>query len=296
MIHSRFAGSTCYLAGMYNLFNHGVNGIHLFHNDHGENLYYRMLWENICNSDHPEFPCPSAESSQHILSSYCNFEKITEFELWDYKESQISDGRTWGDISEVFPDIACFIFMINGSLFSYEDCWYQQKPIQATSLEEYKKIVSKNLNQFADFSGIRWLADNSNYGLPPIMIVITQSDLIDTKWIPYLSELIRDHYQYIMYGFSKDPRIVKLNAISLLDQSKISPLDFELPISYALMSILRRKIFTAQLGLGDNPAKIDILQKGFIQLLELFGDDEVIYINGYPQKIKDYFYSSYLLK
>ena len=321
------AGKTCYLAGMYDFMSYGAKNFSLVEKDSDQDWYLQKLWENISNGASREWPVPSDEKRVYTFSLQHNFQKVMEFEWLDYPGAALVDPG-YGLIDELTGQIsesACLLILVNGESFAFDGDPNNQIRIQAESDSAYKQIVAKNLKRNRDLEAIRQLSKLGSKGitLPPIGIVVTKSDLIEDQWIPYVQDIIIHHFSPIFGENSQDEHIVMLSAVTLGDDIQFGgdaePVDIELPIAFAVLSILRKYVTAKRVLKAQNnntlsqkdtlwcnlfnqkqledlrkavaalDAEIGKMSQDAICLLDLFAEGKPIYINAQKQNFRKFF-------
>ena len=327
VIGFQHSGKTCYLTGMYDTMSMGVKNFSLVEKNPDQDWYLQNLWEKISYGSTRSWPLSTDEKRTYSFSLCHCFNKIMEFEWLDYPGGALIDPgyNLIEDIKNQLSESACLLVLVNGASFAYEGDPKDKKEIQAANLDEYKRIVSKNLKKNNDLEAVRQLTKigAEDVELPPIGIVVTKADLIKDKWAPHVQEIIRDNFEPIFGEGGEDDRIVMLAAVTLgYDIEKgadADPEDIELPIAFAVLSILRKYIIAArilkansQAELSEKDAKIlkifnkkelerlreeikkldaiiGKLSRDAIRLLDLFGENKPIYINGEKQNFCKYY-------
>lgn len=138
--------------------------------------------------------------------------------------------------------------MINGELFSRAD---------AKSPEEYKRCVSEKLSTNYDYEVIRFLSRYhfSGHDLPPIGIIITESDLIEDKWVPYVREILWENYTPLI-AYST----VMLSAVSTADSDNL-----EEPIAFAAMCLLTEQARITNIALKKAKSDMQNIKSNYSQ-------------------------------
>lgn len=321
------SGKTSYLVGMYNALCNGISGFSVVENDMDVDLYLDKVWKNLCENG--EFPFPSDSKETYHFSLLQSQKKIRTFEWLDYPGSVLSDGGDMlRDLSEQLAESSCLLLLVNGASFAFQGDPDNQERIQAASVTDYKQIVSNNLRNNKDLQAIRQLNRLGAQGveLPPIVIVLTKSDLIEDKWALYAKDILRDNFSVIFGapGVTTD-RIVMITHTSLGDLDpqngfRVDPINVELPIAFGVLSILRDDVIKYKLLHANNQTQINTHQKNkftrwlnsdtlnalkkendkcmadikaaskdIFKLLDLFDDDKNIYINNVEKNLKVFF-------
>lgn len=321
------SGKTCYLAGMYDIMSTGIKNFSLVEKNPDQDWYLQGLWENISDGANRSWPVPSDEKRTYSFSLCHSFDKVMEFEWLDYPGAALVDPG-YGLVDEITDQLsesACLLVLVNGESFAFEGRPADQKRIQADSVDEYKKIVAKNLKKNRDLDAVRQLSKIGTQGitLPPIAIVVTKCDLIEDDWAPYVQEIIRENFEPIFGEGGEDDRIVMLAPVTLgydiTAGGDADPDGIEHPIAFAVLSILRKYIIAArvlkaksddELSAKDtawrrifNSSQLQKLRedsqnlekvigklcRDAIRLLDLFEEEKPIYINGEKQNFRKYF-------
>ena len=192
----------------------------------------------------------------------------------------------------------------------------------------YRELVIKNLKNNSDKATANFIGSlgrELNGGLPPIAIVITKSDLIEDRWIDQIDSIIKDEDAFAaVFGQSdNNERLVMMEAVTvgegIEDGEDADPIGIELPLAFAVLCALKRlierhhqrvieldatinkkrnvitkwldedEIKAAQKEKDQLEETIGILSKGVVPLLGLFDDEKMIYKNGRPTSLKNYF-------
>lgn len=327
VIGFKASGKTCYLAGMYDIMSNGIESFSLVEKNSDQDWYLQGLWEQISDGANRSWPVPNDDKRVYSFSLCHSFDKIIEFEWLDYPGAALVDPG-YGLIDEIknqLSESACLLVLVNGESFAFDGKPADQKRIQAASLDEYKKIVAKNLKRNKDLEAVRQLTKigSEDVVLPPIGIVVTKCDLIEDEWVPYVQEILRENFKSIFAEGGEDDRIVMMAAVTLGNDIQFGgdadPVDIELPIAFAVLSILRKYVIAARVlkkktdtdlseheksifrvfkpgqakKLREETAKMDKiiakLSRDAIRLLDLFEESKPIYINGEKQNFKKYF-------
>ena len=327
VIGFKASGKTCYLAGMYDIMSTGIKNFSLVEKNPDQDWYLQGLWEQISDGANRSWPVPNDDKRVYSFSLCHSFDKIIEFEWLDYPGAALVDPG-YGLIDEIknqLSESACLLVLVNGESFAFDGKPADQKPIQASSLDEYKKIVAKNLKRNKDLEAVRQLTKigSDDVVLPPIGIVVTKCDLIDDTWVDYVQEILRENFQSIFAEGGEDDRIVMMAAVTLGNDIQFGgdadPVDIELPIAFAVLSILRKYILAARVlkkktdnelcdheksifrifrsGQGKKLREeitkmekiIAKLSRDAIRLLDLCEESKHIYINGEKQNFRKYF-------
>lgn len=327
VIGFKASGKTCYLAGMYDIMSTGIKNFSLVEKNPDQDWYLQGLWEQISDGANRSWPVPNDDKRVYSFSLCHSFDKIIEFEWLDYPGAALVDPG-YGLIDEIknqLSESACLLVLVNGESFAFDGKPADQKPIQASSLDEYKKIVAKNLKRNKDLEAVRQLTKigSDDVVLPPIGIVVTKCDLIEDEWVPHVQEILRENFESIFGEGGEDDRIVMMAAVTLGNDIQFGgdadPVDIELPIAFAVLSILRKYILAARVlkrktdnelsdheksifrifrsgqgkKLREEIAKMEKiiakLSRDAIRLLDLFEESKPIYINGEKQNFRKYF-------
>ena len=321
------SGKTCYLAGMYDTMSMGVKSFSLVEKDSDQDWYLQNLWEKISYGSSRTWPVPNDDKRTYSFSLCHSFDRIMEFEWLDYPGGALVDPgyNLIDEIKNQLSESACLLVLVNGESFAYEGNPADKKKIMVGDLDEYKSIVSRNLKRNKDLEAVRQLTriGANDVALPPIGVVVTKSDLIDDTWAPHVQEIIHENFESIFGESGEDERIVMLAAVTLgdgiQDGADADPVDIELPVAFAVLSILRKYIVAARVLKANSEAElsekdkalirvfksdqikklreeisglnnvIEKLSRDAIRLLDLFGENKPIYINGEKQNFCKYF-------
>lgn len=319
------SGKTTYLAGMYSRMTFGVESISLHEPDEDQHDYLTGLWRNILQG---EWPVPSDDKRFYKFNLRHCLLPVMDFEWLDYPGAALVDA-SYGLREEIRSQLAessCLLLLINGESFAYQGNPERKQRITAANPQAYTRIVHNNLMINRDLDAIHQLTQISTTGtvLPPIAIVVTKCDLIEDQWIPYVSQILTSSFAPVFgKGLTGQQRIVMLSAVTLgndIEQGGFAdPVDIELPIAFAVLSILRNRIMLRQLDQAKNqkeyqqkdtflrniftPGMLERLKKenkklgdeiekmsrDAVHLLELFDPEKPIYINGEPMELRKFF-------
>ncbi|MCL2659928.1 MAG: hypothetical protein FWD64_05350 [Acidobacteriaceae bacterium] len=242
VIGSTGSGKTCYLAGMYSLMSVGVKNFNVVAVDDSQNFNLIRLWSGMDKGSNRTMPAPSDQKDPYTFNlSHC-FIPICDFDWLDYAGAALLD-PSMGLIDEINESIhssSCLLVLVDGTFFN----------VNTTTPEEYRSAVLRNLKNpglSAEISRLSSLASKGIH-LPPIIIVITKSDLIPQERASQLEDILFEAFGSIFgkdsnAGKGSNPdRVVMIVAVSLgvgfADGSDMDPRNFEQPIGYAVLAIL----------------------------------------------------------
>lgn len=323
------SGKTTYLVGMYDTMSYGVKNFSLLAKDTDDDFYFHQMWQNIRSGAGRSWPAPSDEKRTYDFSlCYC-LEKISEFEWIDYPGAAVIDPRyqLLDEIQRQIASSSCLLVLVNGDSFAFTGNRKSNnlKPIQASGVEDYKRIVANNLKNNGDLTAILRLNQmaQKDIVIPPVAIVVTKRDLIPTEYIEYISEIIQENFSLIFGQNIKNHRLVMISAVTLgegiEDGADAYPEDIEQPIAYAVLSTLcqriqsvRSAVSRAQGDLSEKntfwgrltnaqelasirsnisayKAEISRYSEDAIRLLGVFESGKVIYVNKAEKDIREYF-------
>lgn len=313
----RGAGKTTYMAGMYDLLSYGLNRFFL-HAAPDDDQYLSVIWEDISSGATRKWPMPSDDKRLYTFRLSYDLKEMLSFDWMDYPGGALIDPgyELIDDLKRQLGSSACLQLLINGESFTAE----------AKDDDAYKTAVSRKLKKNKDLKAARFLgelSDSLKGGLPPIVIVITKSDLIENKWIHLIDPIIKEEFAPVFGRSDQEERIVMVEAVSLgegIEQGEdADPVAIELPVAFAVLCSLKRLIeerkavIKAENGFIDKSrnwftewwdkesieaaksrkaeieAVMSRLAGGVVHLLDLFDDDKMIYKNGAPVSLKNYF-------
>lgn len=279
----RAAGKTTYLASMYNAMHSGMNGISLSANNLEQHRQLQSIHQKLFDGNNRVWPKVSLEPQVYPFTVKKEGKELTQFQWVEYPTDALNPCFGMADVIEQQCSKAtCLIFLIDGKSFCNS---------HAQSPEEYADDVRLNLLMNGDLEIIRFLSKLGPEDLiiPPIGFVITKSDLIDDRWIPYLPEIIIENFAPLFGPGIGDDRIVMMAAVTLGNDIQFggyaNPIDLEVPIAFASICTLAKKVLYIRYALDKIEADRQKIQMTHNDLFEsgIFG---MGYVEGLMRKSK----------
>lgn len=279
----RAAGKTTYLASMYNAMHSGMNGISLSANNLEQHKQLQSIHQKLFDRNNRVWPMVSLEPQVYPFTVKKEGKELTQFQWVEYPTDALDPCFGMADVIEQQCSKAtCLIVLIDGKSFCNS---------HAQSPEEYAHDVRRNLLVNRDLEIIRFLCKLGAKDLiiPPIGLVITKSDLIDDRWIPYLPEIIIENFAPLFGPGIEDDRIVMMAAVTLGNDIQFggyaNPIDLEVPIAFASICTLAKKVLYIRYVLDKIEADRQKIQMTHNDLFEsgIFG---MGYVEGLMRKSK----------
>lgn len=247
------SGKTTYMAGMYDYMSLGARGFTLIARP-ADDQYLSKVYDDICCGRDRKWPAPSDQTKEYIFTLAYNFEKILQFSWLDYP-----GGELMGDNQQFIDNLkssSALILLINGKNFSVDG---------VVSEEEYKERVKHNLRkEIRAVNRISLAFDGSlDAVMPPVILVISKSDLIRDEHTDYIGDVIRD--EEVFGCIFKKPasgadRIVALEHVSLGDGIEngedLDPINVEKPVVFSLLWYLKQEVEKLKMKIRDIQSRI----------------------------------------
>lgn len=307
------SGKTTYLTGMYICMSMGVKNFSLFAKDPSQDMYLEKLWDMINNGDKPD---PSDKTEKYKFHIAHNYKPVMDFDWMDYPGGILAQPNT-PECEALIRDVKdsdCLLLILNGELFAN---------IQAQDVAEYKECVIKKLS--ID-KGIReelkmfQRLSKDNVKLPPVGIVVTKCDLIPKTYQSTIQDIIRETFDQLI---DASERIILPMSVTLGGKLEPgftpNPHNVEQPIAFAVLNILMKYLLAAKIQNAQNQNYI-VNHSGFLksifnsgkidkakqnsktlgeaidkfsgdayELIELFSESKVIYVDGKEKNLRDYY-------
>jgi len=169
MIGMSSAGKTCYITGMYMKMAVGMDGFTLVTDDKTRTKLERDIQTLRCPTGQDRFPMATRNHEDATVSyefrlNY-DLKKIISFEMLDYAGGSLADrGSVYSQVKQSIAESTALYVIIDGTLFCSDD------------REERKENVYYDCAMYIT-PIIQDFADSHEGQLPPIVFVITKSDL-----------------------------------------------------------------------------------------------------------------------
>ena len=317
------SGKTTYLTGMYATMKGGIKNFSLIAKEPDTDERFDILWHQMVKDG--TSPLPTAPTATETPESYVfklihNLEtEILEFEWIDYPGSFLNRPTTkpYQQLLDVVAEADCLMIIVNGEFLVVNN----PAPISSTDYEvRLSNQLTANTELNAEINCLNALVIKG-IQLPPIIIAVTKSDLIDVQYANIFRKVLRERFQAILEA---PGRIVMQVAVSLGGpiQKNFTPRPtcLEEPVIFASLEILTKAIRKAQNiiekyanfidehdgfidcvfrytdQLEEYRLSIFILRRAIpvwsancLNLIKAFSVDKTIYIGGTEKKMYEYY-------
>jgi hypothetical protein len=294
----------------------GIKNFTLVSTDNNADLFLDTLWSNI---QHGKLPLPNDDIEKYSFHLAHDYKPVCDFEWMDYPGGILADPnhKFRPQLDSSISSADCILLILDGKLFK----------IEAANEEEYKRKLANKLRNSDLKYETKYFTQMSAKGeaLPPILIVVTKSDLINPEYQEAIEQVIRQELAPVFAGAEekKGDRMVLMTTVSLGDNfdhgGEVEPYNIEQPIAFAVLVILIKYMLMLKAVKQDNlsvaqkkHSKIgrffnsdaiekaernlvelsklsDKCSKDAYRLLELFPDTKSIYINNDKTNMREYF-------
>lgn len=241
------SGKTTYMAGMYDYMSLGANGFTLIARP-ADDAYLSKIWDDIyCGGNDRKWPAASDQIKEYSFTLAYNFEKILQFSWLDYPGGELFARSE--QFCENLRSSSALIFLINGEHFRADE---------SLSEVEYKRRVLYNLRK--ERKAINGISDALK-ALPPVMFVVSKSDLIKDCHVEYVGDIIREAFPHIFKrAASGTERLVAIEAMTLGEGVEkgedLDPVNIENPVVFSLLWHLKQKVEELKMKIRDIQTEI----------------------------------------
>lgn len=305
------SGKTTYLAGMYYEMTFGVGDFNLSTNPTTD-LLLDGYWNGI-NSGNP--PLPSNEVEEFEFSLLYNMGNMIDFVWKDYPGGIIAanGGQDRENLISDLADAKSVIVIVNGDVF---------KGKSINDLRNMKQIRDNDLRQLFGF--LDYAATKCE--LPPVNIVVTKADYLpdhpDT--LKLLDYIMFNSFKFFKPNMNKNERLVLITPVSLGgefgDGKPLNGdlLNIEQPIIFTVLNIyvdiyfqlsnsynniqnamnnrgFWSRVFNPGAGivyenkLDKIKESLNYVKENLDIMLDVFSNNDIIYVNGIQQNLKQYY-------
>lgn len=321
------SGKTTYLVGAYNFMSMGAGSIDysLVSLNGNDNAFFLQTWNQISSGDNRVWPSTTPNPRKYSFALQRNLMPIrnSEFEWMDYPGSALVQANSpdLPKIQQSIDESSCLLLIVSGRSFAFTKKNGKEVPVEASDSDACKGIVASNLANNKDILAINTLSHMAQRGIkiPPVAIVVTMRDLIDSVWRNSIGEIIYENFRLLFN--SGVP--VFVTSVTLGEEiargGNASPEGVEKPLAYALLSMFGKRIKDSRKRISDNKSsleakntffnrlfsaatldslkgkirddeqEIEYLSDNARDMLKFFDNDSIFYVNGEKTKLIEYF-------
>ncbi|MFI5275753.1 MAG: hypothetical protein ACHQ1E_00660 [Ktedonobacterales bacterium] len=271
MLGSQASGKTCYMLGMYNRMQIGLNGFTMSMDDLDESLRLEQLWFKLIEGGEDRWPMLTNSAANYELSLNYGFLPMMTFSWLDYRGGALGAYSSDADkqaLVQSLVDSKCIFLTVSGDLL--RDGLMRSANVKQLELKQMNSLVTMAMQQIKPTLERPF----------PLVILITKYDLCASRGMDAIVNEIR---QFFTAAFAQGKTLTAIIPVSLGKEladhqftGAIEVINMHLPVVYAVWSQFMDKNTVKQGELQSSAAALRE-REAHKNLLAFFRSSDIVH-------------------